>query len=131
MGELAAAVIDRLGVGSRVVDSFGAVRVTFRARGRILAPRLAHPSGNRGEGPTGWGTGRHRPISAVPCRAPWRPKLAPAATTDGFPAIWAPEHVDLTPELITEAHALGLDVLPWTVNGTADMTRLIDGGSTV
>ncbi|HEY8288284.1 MAG TPA: glycerophosphodiester phosphodiesterase [Acetobacteraceae bacterium] len=43
-------------------------------------------------------------------------------------AVWAPEHNDLTEDLIAEAHALGLTVLPWTVNRPADMRRLIDWG---
>ena len=30
--------------------------------------------------------------------------------------------------MIAEAHALGLPVIPWTVNTTADMERLMDLG---
>ncbi len=33
---------------------------------------------------------------------------------------------NLTPDAVGEAHALGLLVLPWTVNDPADMARLID-----
>ncbi len=33
---------------------------------------------------------------------------------------------NLTPELVKEAQALGLKVLPWTVNEPADMTRLVE-----
>ena len=32
----------------------------------------------------------------------------------------------MTAANITESHALGLKVLPWTVNEPRDMTRLID-----
>ena len=50
-----------------------------------------------------------------------------AVAAEGGP-IWAPEHSDLTEESIAEAHALGLRVLPWTVNRPADMRRLIRWG---
>jgi len=48
---------------------------------------------------------------AAGATAPWRPG-------------WAPNHRDLTPALIAEAHAFGLRVLPWTVDDPADMARL-------
>lgn len=43
-------------------------------------------------------------------------------------AIWSPYHGDLTDELVKEAHALDLKVLPWTVNSEADIRRLIRWG---
>ena len=52
------------------------------------------------------------------------PQLAHAAGC----AIWSPFWRNATPERIAEAHALKLDVLPWTVNDPADMARLIDAG---
>ena len=42
--------------------------------------------------------------------------------------IWSPHHGALTRELVREAHSLGLQVLPWTVNEPADMERLIGWG---
>jgi len=42
--------------------------------------------------------------------------------------VWAPDHSGLTEADIQEAHALGLHVLPWTVNQPADMRRLIGWG---
>jgi glycerophosphoryl diester phosphodiesterase len=42
--------------------------------------------------------------------------------------VWAPEHVDLTEANIQAAHALGLEVMPWTVNQPADMVRLFRWG---
>ncbi|MGJ4926502.1 glycerophosphodiester phosphodiesterase [Bradyrhizobium sp. HKCCYLS2038] len=42
--------------------------------------------------------------------------------------VWSPYFADVTPELIREAHALGLSVVVWTVNKPEDITRLIDGG---
>jgi glycerophosphoryl diester phosphodiesterase len=43
-------------------------------------------------------------------------------------AIWSPYLRDLTPELVSESHALGLKVVVWTVNQPADMARLIEMG---
>jgi glycerophosphoryl diester phosphodiesterase len=42
--------------------------------------------------------------------------------------IWAPDAAHLTRAQIQQAHALGLSVLPWTVNQPADMHRLIAWG---
>jgi glycerophosphoryl diester phosphodiesterase len=39
---------------------------------------------------------------------------------------WSPFWRNVTPALVAEAAALGLKVLPWTVNDPADMARLID-----
>jgi glycerophosphoryl diester phosphodiesterase len=43
-------------------------------------------------------------------------------------SIWAPAHANLSDADVREAHALGLTVVPWTVNQTADMRRLIASG---
>jgi glycerophosphoryl diester phosphodiesterase len=43
-------------------------------------------------------------------------------------AAWSPYHGDLTPALLTEAHQLGLKVIPWTINDRATMDALIDLG---
>lgn len=40
----------------------------------------------------------------------------------------SPTFRSVTPEMIAEAHELGLPVIPWTVNATADMERLMDLG---
>ncbi len=40
--------------------------------------------------------------------------------------IWAPDYRDLTEAQVRQAHALGLLVLPWTVNRPADMRRLFN-----
>jgi glycerophosphoryl diester phosphodiesterase len=50
-----------------------------------------------------------------------------AVAAEGGP-IWAPDHHDLTPDLVAEAHGLGLLVMPWTVNEVADMRRMIGWG---
>ncbi|MET0207608.1 MAG: glycerophosphodiester phosphodiesterase family protein, partial [Burkholderiaceae bacterium] len=41
---------------------------------------------------------------------------------------WSPTFGEVTPESVREAHALGLKVLPWTVNQRADMVRLVNWG---
>ena len=40
-------------------------------------------------------------------------------------AAWSPNHQDVSAEALADAHALGLRVIPWTVNRTADMERMI------
>jgi glycerophosphoryl diester phosphodiesterase len=52
----------------------------------------------------------------------------PAAVAAEGGLIWAPSFEDLTEAAVQEAHALGLSVLPWTVNKPADMRRLVDWG---
>jgi len=41
---------------------------------------------------------------------------------------WGPDYQDLNGQRIAEAHALGLRVVPWTVNATVDMERLLSFG---
>jgi glycerophosphoryl diester phosphodiesterase len=50
-----------------------------------------------------------------------------AVAAEGGP-IWAPDHSDLTQDQVEEARALGLMVVPWTVNDPRDMVRLIGWG---
>ena len=52
------------------------------------------------------------------------PKMVKAAGG----SIWSPYFQELSADLLKEAHALGLKVIPWTVNKTEDMARLIDWG---
>ena len=40
--------------------------------------------------------------------------------------IWSPLWRNLTAELVAEARALGLAVIPWTVNEPADIERMLD-----
>jgi glycerophosphoryl diester phosphodiesterase len=66
----------------------------------------------------------------------WWDGMTPAAYGGSVPravaaegaAAWAPEAASLDRAAIAEAHALGLAVLPWTVNDPADMARLIAWG---
>ena len=43
-------------------------------------------------------------------------------------AAWSPNGPALTEALVREAHALGLQVIPWTINNPADMERYIAWG---
>jgi glycerophosphoryl diester phosphodiesterase len=69
-------------------------------------------------------------------RSPWHAGIAPADHDGSVPRMaraagcttWSPNFASLTRTRIDEARALGLAVLPWTVNDPADMARLIDWG---
>jgi glycerophosphoryl diester phosphodiesterase len=50
-----------------------------------------------------------------------------AVAAEGGP-VWAPLYLDLTQETLAEAQALGLSVVPWTVNRPEDMRRLLRWG---
>ena len=50
------------------------------------------------------------------------PALAKAAGC----GTWSPRFVELTADLVSDAHALGLKVVPWTINAPADIARVID-----
>ena len=68
--------------------------------------------------------------------SPWHAGLSLTAHAGSLPAlvkaakcdIWSPFHRNVTPERLRESRALGLAVLPWTVNERADMESLIDAG---
>jgi glycerophosphoryl diester phosphodiesterase len=42
--------------------------------------------------------------------------------------VWSPHYRDIDARLVAEAHALGLVVVPWTVNEPAEMRRVLDLG---
>lgn len=50
-----------------------------------------------------------------------------AVAAEGGPT-WAPDYLDLSEAVIAEAHALGLRVVPWTINQVQDMRRLLHWG---
>ena len=69
-------------------------------------------------------------------RSPWHAGIAPGDHDGSLPKLaraagcttWSPNFASVTRARIDEARALGLKVLPWTVNDPADMARLIDWG---
>jgi glycerophosphoryl diester phosphodiesterase len=66
-----------------------------------------------------------------PWLAGFAPELhgsVPKAVKAAGGRIWAPNQTFVTPALLAEAHALGIVVIPWTVNDPAMMTKLIEMG---
>lgn len=80
-------------------------------------------------------TGMDTMAPAADGKSPWHaglrlsdyrsvPALVAAAGCETWSMYWR----NLTPALVADAHAIGLEVLPWTVDSVADMQRLIDMG---
>ena len=69
---------------------------------------------------------RHRVMMAGMARDTY-PSVAHMAKAAGC-AAWSPNYQSLDAERVRAAKALGLQVLPWTVNETPDMDRLINWG---
>jgi glycerophosphoryl diester phosphodiesterase len=57
----------------------------------------------------------------------WRGPLAELALELGAHVL-APEHTTAGEELVAAAHAVGLPIVPWTVNDPADMAALLERG---
>ena len=72
----------------------------------------------------------------APRPSPWLGGLEPARFGNSVVRLvkatgagtWGPDYQDLSAQRIAEAHALGLRVVPWTVNATVDMERLLAFG---
>ena len=72
----------------------------------------------------------------APSPSPWLGGLDPADFDNSVVRLvkatgagtWGPDYQDLNAQRIVEAHALGLRVVPWTVNATVDMERLLAFG---
>jgi glycerophosphoryl diester phosphodiesterase len=68
-----------------------------------------------------------------PHPSPWLGGVEPALFGDSVERLvqatgagtWGPDHLDLDAGRVERAHALGLRVVPWTVNEPADMQRLL------
>ncbi|MFV3075796.1 glycerophosphodiester phosphodiesterase [Niveispirillum fermenti] len=52
----------------------------------------------------------------------------PAAIRAAGGTIWSPYYPNLTPKMVKEAQGMGLQVVPWTVNGEAEMRQLVEWG---
>ena len=69
----------------------------------------------------------------APRPSPWLGGLDPARFGNSVVRLvkatgagtWGPDYEDLNAQRIAEAHEAGLRVVPWTVNATADMERLL------
>lgn len=72
----------------------------------------------------------------APQPSPWLGGLDPARFGNSVVRLvkatgagtWGPDYQDLNAARIAQAHELGLRVVPWTVNATADMERLLELG---
>lgn len=68
--------------------------------------------------------------------SPWLAGLDPADHGSSVPRLvktagcstWSPRFTELDSQSIAEAHALGLKVVPWTINSPSEMARIIDMG---
>ncbi len=116
MAERSLQVVERAGALDRVVfQSFD-----WRAPRWLRAqrPELAYAWLTRPEtvalAPLWW----DRPVAAS----------VPEAVAAEGGGTWSPEWDSLTEADVAAAHALGLRVVPWTVNGLADMVRLRNWG---
>jgi glycerophosphoryl diester phosphodiesterase len=117
LADAALSVIDAAGAGTRVVVESFDWRVQRHVRKTRPDIRLA------------WLT---RAETVRDAALWWDGAIAagsvPASVAAEGGPIWAPDYASLTESEVQEAHALGLFVLPWTVNRPADMRRLIDWG---
>lgn len=77
---------------------------------------------------------RDRTTDGVRRPSPWLAGLDPMDVGGSMPrlvkaagcATWSPRFAELTAALVEEAQGLGLKVVPWTINDTAEMARAID-----
>jgi glycerophosphoryl diester phosphodiesterase len=68
--------------------------------------------------------------------SPWLAGLDPMDYAGSIPRLakaagcgtWSPRFTEISSASVAEAHALGLKVVPWTVNAEADMARVTDMG---
>jgi glycerophosphoryl diester phosphodiesterase len=117
LAEATIAVVDAAGAAERVMlESFDwrGPRHVRRLRPLLPLAWLTRPATER-DAHLWWGR-------------PWAGGSVPRAVAAEGGQVWAPEHRSLTRGRIAEAHALGLRVLPWTVNRAAEMRRLIGWG---
>lgn len=77
---------------------------------------------------------KDRTVNSERSPSAWLAGFDPATFAGSVPALakaagcgtWSPRFAELTADLVSEAQALGLKVVPWTINAPADMARIID-----
>lgn len=115
------AAIDRHGMAARVsVQSFDWRTLRLVQKQAPAIPTVALSSRNTtldDGGSGGWTAGL-----VLAEHGGSMPRMARAAGA----VVWAPNQNDLTPALLAEARALGLKVIPWTVNAPEAIERFID-----
>jgi glycerophosphoryl diester phosphodiesterase len=120
MADAAAAVVLAAGATRRVMlESFDwrGPRHLRRTRPDLACALLTAPETVAGA--ASWWGGPHP--------ADFAGSVPRAVAAEGV-GTWAPDHADLTRDEVTEAHELGLAVLPWTVNDPDAMRRLLAWG---
>ncbi len=117
VADVVLAVVDQAGAGKRVVVESFDWRVQLHIR--RVRPDIGLAYLTRADAPADpwWG--------GVTPEASGGSTQACVAAAGGAGAAWAPQHSDLTEADVRTAHALGISVIPWTVNQPADMRRLI------
>ena len=73
---------------------------------------------------------------AAKAPSPWLAGLDPEQFGRSVPRLvkasgavtWGPDYLDLDARSVEQAHALGLHVIPWTVNAPEDMERMLEYG---
>ncbi|HTC07624.1 MAG TPA: glycerophosphodiester phosphodiesterase [Acetobacteraceae bacterium] len=118
MAEAVIAVAEQIGVTERItIESFDwrGPRHVRRIRPNYPLAWLTRPETVR-DAAIWWGG---------PVAGDYGGSIPRAVAAEGG-GTWAPHHADLTASQVEEARALGLLVLPWTVNEADDMRRLLN-----
>ncbi|HYP82640.1 glycerophosphodiester phosphodiesterase [Variovorax sp.] len=116
--------IDRAGMADRVTIQSFDWRTLARVGQRAPGMPRAYLSSPRTLADARWTQGL---MLAQFGSVPQLVKAAAGMAGDGS-LTWSPSFKDLSAEQVKEAQALGLKVLPWTVNQRADMARMMDMG---
>lgn len=119
-------VVRAAGVSSRATIQSFDWRTLIAAR--ALAPDIATVC------LTTPGTVKDRIVDGARQPSPWLAGLDPDSFGNSLPLLakaagcstWSPRFSELTPDLVAEAHAQHLKVVPWTINGPAEMARAIE-----
>ncbi|HEX2552607.1 MAG TPA: glycerophosphodiester phosphodiesterase [Microvirga sp.] len=116
-----AGILDRISLQSFDWRTLQAARTLAPAVPRVCLTTEGATFNNLRSGPAGVSPWTGFDLAAFGGSAPRLVKAAGCAT-------WSPNHQSLTPERLKDARAEGLLVVPWTVNETADMERLVAWG---